>query len=948
MTGYDAVPDALADRDQWLTWDADTDTPKAPLWNGRVVSWNTPEEWHTFAEAVGQAHKKDTRGIGYSFAYGNDDHPAGRYGALDLDGCLTDDDLAEWVPSLDPFIERDAYIEVSPSGDGLHIPLEQFTPPEWWTDLEDDDNHEGLEAYGSKFFTVTADPHPESGTEIPTAGPWVNEWLAAAYENYTGETPPRDETLAEAADSGPRDDASPTGATGRTHHETKTLAVTDARDALAHVDPDCGYSQWRNIGFALADEYDDETALELFTEWSRGDYDPRLTGDATPSKWDSDAPERAERVIRDADPAGESGVTLGTLVHYATRDDELGAWEKPPAAPSPSDPPTDGLTWDDVRAAYAEQKAAGRQAARALLESRYQFMCIDGDDTLRVYDPETGTYTDNLGEIRGEIYDELNQGGHWTRHELQEILAGLRENNVVPQDAVNAGNTDAPLRCVANGVIDLVTREHDDHSPEHYFTERIPVRFDPEADTAPYEEFLDSMVQRAADRKALLEMVGHALIPDANERYKKFLMLTGPADNGKSQFFARIRALLNGPDGEESNTSSVKLSKLAQNRFSHYAMYGAAANIAGEIDGKKIRNTAALKDVTGGDAVELEPKGRDSFFAPVNATLMFAANDPPILGERDKEAIASRIVPIELPYRFCESPDPDDSREKQAIPESDLRDELETPEALSGLFTLALDGIERLEANGGDVSLPESESERLRMYERSADPMREFGEECLTNHPEDYVVKADVTTLYREWAADNGYEVSESVGKILHRALRGTPGLNYTTSHPRAPDYSETSLSLRGWDERKRVVNRLTLTETGREYAEQAGLVESDTDTEESEETALAAREPQYGATITARVATANAGEYTRSQQGRLEGPNGSYIGFVVPGGNTTTLTSYQGDTIRLENVTLRTNDDGLLQAVIDDAVVVDRVSRAGDGATLSANGVTDGGREHE
>jgi putative DNA primase/helicase len=487
-------------------------------------------------------------------------------------------------------------------------------------------------------------------------------------------------------------------------------------------------------------------------------------------------------------------------------------------------------TWEDVRYIYDESKEDGRRAARTLLSTRYDLMTVEETDSLRVYDPETGIYTEETGELRAEIYDGLKS--HWSTHELNEVLAGLRQHNIVPKHELNATALDGPYICVENGALDLLDRELKDHSPEHYFVDRVPVTYDPDADTTPHEEFVGELVEREEDKRALLEMVGHALTPDANERWKKFLILTGDADNGKSAFYGRVKALLDGPDSEERNTSAVKLAKMAQNRFSVYSMYGSMANIAGEIDGKKIRNTAAIKDIPGGDPVELEPKGGDSFFDTVNTTLMFAANDPPIIGERDKEAIATRIVPVELPYTFTD--DPDGPNEKQAADEGDLEERLDTDEARSGLLNLALDGIERLEANGGDVSLPEPPEERLRMYERTADPMREFGERCLANEAGDYVVKADVTTVYKEFATAEGYELGSNVGSVLHDVLRGVPGLNYAESRKRSPDYAQTGLPLRAWDERKRVIDRVTLTEEGLEYAESAGVIDDDGDDAES------------------------------------------------------------------------------------------------------------------
>jgi Predicted ATPase len=76
-------------------------------------------------------------------------------------------------------------------------------------------------------------------------------------------------------------------------------------------------------------------------------------------------------------------------------------------------------------------------------------------------------------------------------------------------------------------VLNFPTGELKNHSPEYFFIDHISVRYHPSADTAAYEHYFDDWTERDADRKALIEMIGHALVPDANERYKKFLMLTG-------------------------------------------------------------------------------------------------------------------------------------------------------------------------------------------------------------------------------------------------------------------------------------------------------------------------------------------------------------------------------------------------------------------------------------
>lgn len=611
------------------------------------------------------------------------------------------------------------------------------------------------------------------------------------------------------------------------------------------------------------------------------------------------------------------------------------------------------FTWEDVRYIYEESKDSGRQAAENLLRSQYNFMTVIETDSLHVYDPEKGIYTTKLSEVKGEIHEGLCD--HWSTHELNEIEARLRQQNRVEPRHLNARyQFDDPHICVKNGVLNLFTRERLDHSPDYYFTDRVPVKYDEDADTEPFEWFIDDVTSREEDALAMMEMVGHALVPDANERYKKFLILHGGADNGKSVFFSRVVDLLEGPESEENNISNVKLEKITSNRFSTNSVYGNMANIAGEINGKKIRNTAHIKDITGGDQVEIEPKGGDSFFDIINSTLMFAANDPPIMGERDKEAIATRIVPVKLPYTYTSNPTA--PLEKEKIPEKELEEKLATPEALSGFLNLALDGIERLEENDGDVSLPESESERLEKYEKQADPMKEFGHECLKNMDGDYVVKADVTSIYKEFASVNGYEIGTNIHDTLHGVLQGMKTLNYTTSKPRSPDYTATSLPLRGWGDRKNVIDRVSLTEQGIEYAREAGLVDGDAEREEQEDDQTVMHSPIATLDVgrkdfTATVAAVSDGEYNREAQGTLKGPHGTYIDFVVPGGNANPLEENQGETFRFENVRVRTDEDGLLEAVVNDATMVtetDPGQQTGLEKNEEREAATDGGGELE
>jgi len=85
MSAFANIPDELQERDQWLLWDASADTPRRPHWNGNFhISWDDPDDWHSFDDAVAAAETRDSWGIGYVLAKDNDDYARGLYGCLDL------------------------------------------------------------------------------------------------------------------------------------------------------------------------------------------------------------------------------------------------------------------------------------------------------------------------------------------------------------------------------------------------------------------------------------------------------------------------------------------------------------------------------------------------------------------------------------------------------------------------------------------------------------------------------------------------------------------------------------------------------------------------------------------------------------------------------------------------------------------------------------------------
>lgn len=437
----------------------------------------------------------------------------------------------------------------------------------------------------------------------------------------------------------------------------------------------------------------------------------------------------------------------------------------------------DSPSWDWVRSMYEDSdtsKQYARYAAVRKLEADMEFATPRQTEHLLSYNEDLGIY-ERGGRLDVERELRRGLGPHYSTHEASEIVSALKAGTYVDMDVFDAGGVDEKLLCVENGVLDLETRELHAHDPEYYFRSRLPVEHDPDADCPSVEKFMADITAREPDRLTMYEMIGNALWP--NYDHNSFGVLFGPGGNGKSTFFELVEHLL----GSE-NVSGWGLKDLEENRFATANLVDKMANIAPDLEGKKIHDLGTLKALTGGDTVMAERKGEQAFEYENRAMLMFGANKPPVLGERS-DAIKRRLLPIHLPERFTS--DPDDEH-KDARDRAELMSELTTEKELSGLLNKALDGLERLNETG-DYSLPETPDERLELYEKHSDPIKEFRVTCLQNTRGEIVQKDAVYNAYKRFCEVNDHNITAK--NVFFRQLRQTT-LTYEEKQVSMPDGS--------------------------------------------------------------------------------------------------------------------------------------------------------------
>jgi len=768
---------------------------------------------------------------------------------------------------------------------------------------------------------------------------------------------------------------------------------------LDEIPGDQHFDDWIRTGYAVLAWDDGDEGQEVFEDWSKEN-----------EKWDKDESQRQIDYIwssGDPDPDGRQGAGVGTLVHLArehgdTSDILPESYEPNTKTPAelvaeysdeyddaenvpndltelverasgsdenakPSEPVETPQDWSDVRTMYnladadEASKPAARLAAVEVLEEETSWIYVRQSERLWVYDEDTGQFA-GIGEgyLAARLESELPS--HKTKQEKNEIEDRICDRNQVDRTELNARTYDDPLVCVGNCVVNLRTGEKLEHGPQYRFTRGLKWDYKPEEKSVDRQgvlDFLDSVTSRTEDRDTLLDHLGHGLMP--GHPYRAFVVCYGPGGNGKTQVAELFRAFVGG-----ENAAAVEIDELAHDNFSTSDLPDTFINWGDDMSGDgggTLQDLSTLKKATGGSEIRCNEKFEKTFNFKNEAAMFFSANEPPRIGEQ-KRSIEDRIYPIRMPYEFVA--DPEAPHEKQKVP--NISKQLREDEAvMRGLLSLAVKHAKTLIDNNGQYSQPESPEERLEKYNKQADPLQRFTGKAFESADGEHLIrKDDAYTVYT--AVMDSWDERKTGERAFKRQLPRTLSEDIETGQSRA---------LANEDDKDRVWcwKRLKWTEEIKDWLpewmldryadhfEETSVVETDEEqvTEEAPKP-LAARKPQYGATMTATVETVNDGEYSREAQGRLSGPEGTYIAFVVPGGSGRTLESHQGETVHLEDVTLRTDDDGLLEAVIDDAVTI---AAAGedqstldddddDGPTVSnddgdntpASAATDGGHE--
>ncbi|GEL19348.1 bifunctional DNA primase/polymerase [Pseudonocardia asaccharolytica] len=148
------VPGELRRRPRWVRW---TGRKRPQTVDGRIASSTDPETWATY-----QAARRSTAGVGLGFVLNGDGIVC-----LDLDGCLADG-VPNAATQLLLELAGRTYVEISPSGRGLHVWGRGELAAGRCTTFRG----QPVELYGSgRYITVTGVRFPGAGSTLGDLSP---------------------------------------------------------------------------------------------------------------------------------------------------------------------------------------------------------------------------------------------------------------------------------------------------------------------------------------------------------------------------------------------------------------------------------------------------------------------------------------------------------------------------------------------------------------------------------------------------------------------------------------------------------------------------------------------------------------------------------------------------------------------------------------------------------
>ena len=700
---FENIPMELKRIPRWVLWrhtevgeEGNKRWSKLPIQaSGQSASSTNSATWADFLTVQAAYQQTPERFSGVGFVFSEEDNLIG----VDLDDCY-DADLGGFTNAAMQQIAEsiNGYMEISPSGTGVKI----FTRGGLKTAHVD--HSIGFEAYPhGRYFTVT-------GAHLSGSVPIEEQDLSSIIPDRTVHI-----TGDDFADYKP-----PVPDWDLARVET---------EILAHLDPNCGYSDWMAVGYALHHQFrGDPEACELWDRWSYNDGATpayQATGqNSCNGKWAT--------FKRDTG----STATLRSLifkVNIQTKQEALSRGE---------------IILDSGPMNHA------RSFLDNLFSSEEGYTLVHYADDFYIH---VKTHYEIIEEatIRSKLYSFLDRCKKSGKKGALEPFSPTPASVSAALDAIksithlpNHPNTKPPiwldpyaadkpeasdLISLSNGIFHLKDYVMLPHSLGFFTPNSLPFVYDPLAQCPQWMSFLSSVWPHDPQSvETLQEMFGYILSGDT--RQQKFFNLIGPRRSGKGTINKILVSLLG-----QHNTVAPQLEELCDT-FGLQPWLGkllASFTDARAPERNRSAVVSQLLRIVGGDTITVNRKNKESWNGYLPTRIVIYSNEVLQLTE-NSNALTGRMIVLKMTESFYNNEDTDLS--------------VKLDKELAGIFNWAMEGLKRRLARGGHFVQPSSGRNLLELMSELGNPIGSFVEDVLEFDPNARVAKDDVFTCYKRWA----------------------------------------------------------------------------------------------------------------------------------------------------------------------------------------------------
>jgi P4 family phage/plasmid primase-like protien len=404
---------------------------------------------------------------------------------------------------------------------------------------------------------------------------------------------------------------------------------------------------------------------------------------------------------------------------------------------------------------------------------RHKFVTLE--DSMEILHYDHGVYLPKGEQLIKKELEEI--GGYNININIRrEIIEHIRNKRIVNRSEFDKGPNIINLE---NGLYHITEDRLTEHTPDYLSMVQKPIPYDKETKSDLFDKFVNDIVY-PDDVRTLKECMAYTFFRDNPFEY--YFVRHGKGGNGKGVCDIILIAL----HGMQC-VSNIKLEILQNNRFAKSHLIGKDVNVDPELSSGRIKDLAALKELTGQIPIFVEAKGKDGYEVRLHTKHFFSANEYPSI-EDDTDAHHRREIIISFPYTYEliaqeQQQSLNDKSEEVRKADPHLGEKLTTKNELSGIFNILMDSLRTVLKNDGIYLSAKTIEQRRTKSKIATDSIGEFQKRGIAKdsiYDQDALTKDITYRAYKQFCRSNGvvFESQQKFGrKMKERYKDGREGM---------------------------------------------------------------------------------------------------------------------------------------------------------------------------